>query len=78
MNDFTLYYLFRMQRNALLIRQNFIVAKSGCYNSVPLRLQQIMVLECLVRRAKVLHRATMTLRMITLGKILSSTNRARF
>jgi hypothetical protein len=29
--DFTLYYLFKMQSNALLIRQNFIVVKSDCY-----------------------------------------------
>jgi hypothetical protein len=27
--DFTLYYLFKMQPNALLIQQNFIVVKSG-------------------------------------------------
>jgi hypothetical protein len=27
MKDFTLYYLFKMQPNALLIRQNFIIYK---------------------------------------------------
>jgi hypothetical protein len=32
--DFILYYLFKMQPNALLIRQNFIVVKSGCYMCV--------------------------------------------
>jgi hypothetical protein len=30
--DFTLYHLFKMQPNALLIRQNFMVIKSGCYS----------------------------------------------
>jgi hypothetical protein len=34
MKDFTLYYLFKMQPNALLIRQNFIVVKSRCYKSI--------------------------------------------
>jgi hypothetical protein len=33
MNDFTLYYLFKMQPNALLIPQNFIIVKSGCYRA---------------------------------------------
>jgi hypothetical protein len=33
MKDFALYYLFKMQPNALLIRQNFIVVKRGCYNN---------------------------------------------
>jgi hypothetical protein len=28
--NFTLYYLFKMQPNALPIQQNFIVVKSGC------------------------------------------------
>jgi hypothetical protein len=37
MKDFTLYYLFKMQPNALLIRQNFIVVKSGCYKPTPLK-----------------------------------------
>jgi hypothetical protein len=32
MKDFTLYYFFKMQPNALLIRQNFIVVKSKCYS----------------------------------------------
>jgi hypothetical protein len=34
MKDFTIYYLFKMQPNALLISQNFIVVKSGCYNAL--------------------------------------------
>jgi hypothetical protein len=33
MKDFTSYYLFKMQPNALLIWKNLLFAKSGCYTS---------------------------------------------
>jgi hypothetical protein len=35
MKDFTLYYLFKMQTNALLIRQNFIVFKKRVLQTYP-------------------------------------------
>jgi hypothetical protein len=31
------YYLIKMQPNALLIWQNFIIVKSGCYKPTPLK-----------------------------------------
>jgi hypothetical protein len=31
--DFTIYYLYKMLSNALLIWQDFIIAKSGCYKT---------------------------------------------
>jgi hypothetical protein len=40
MKDFILYYLFKMQPNALLIQQNFIVVKSGCYKPTPPTLKE--------------------------------------
>jgi hypothetical protein len=33
MKDFTLYYLFKMQPNALLIWQNFIICKKWVLHS---------------------------------------------
>jgi hypothetical protein len=39
MKDFTLYYLFKMQPNALLIWQNFIVCKKQALQATTLDLR---------------------------------------